>query len=384
MIAVIADDFTGAAEIGGIGLRYGLKVVIETKVEKEEDADLLIIAADTRSLSAEKAANEIETLTKQLIALNPRYIYKKLDSVLRGNIADELIAQMKISEKKRSVIIAGNPSFNRLIENGIYYVDKTPLAETFFAQDKEYKIKSSSVVKLIGGDKKDVISIKVGQELPETGLIIGDILSKDDLRNWSNNIDKDTIAAGGSGFFDVLLERDCLQLPHIHTSICKLGKRSLFVFGSAFPKSDQLIKSLQDSNVFISNMPEQIYHECDFSASLIQDWTDEIVGKLNSNNRVVITIDHSGSNEKDISFRIKETVGQLVHNVMANVQVDDLLIEGGATASVVFRCLNITRLYPFQEVGAGVIQMKVAGYERLYVTTKPGSYSWPAEMIFSS
>ena len=33
MIVVIADDFTGAAEIGGIGLKYGLKVVIETNLE---------------------------------------------------------------------------------------------------------------------------------------------------------------------------------------------------------------------------------------------------------------------------------------------------------------------------------------------------------------
>jgi uncharacterized protein YgbK (DUF1537 family) len=44
MIAVIADDFTGAAEIGGIGLNHGLRVLIETKVKAVSGIDLLIIA----------------------------------------------------------------------------------------------------------------------------------------------------------------------------------------------------------------------------------------------------------------------------------------------------------------------------------------------------
>jgi len=39
MIAVIADDFTGAAEIGGVGLRYGLQVLIETEVNDVSDVD---------------------------------------------------------------------------------------------------------------------------------------------------------------------------------------------------------------------------------------------------------------------------------------------------------------------------------------------------------
>lgn len=37
MIAVIADDFTGAAEIGGIGLHYELKVEIATAVKPDSE-----------------------------------------------------------------------------------------------------------------------------------------------------------------------------------------------------------------------------------------------------------------------------------------------------------------------------------------------------------
>ena len=381
MIAVIADDFTGAAEIGGVGLRHGLNVVIETKVEKDEEADLLVIAADTRTLSPDSAGKEIKKLTKKLLELNPKYIYKKLDSVLRGNIAEELDAQLEISGKKKAVIIAGNPNFKRLIKGGVYYVDGSPLAETSFADDTEYLIQSSSVVELIGSDRKNVTSASVEQPIPNLGLVIGDVTDNEDLQKWSKVIDCDTVAAGGAGFFDVLLEQDFKKHSNGEESKCKLGEKTLYVFGSAYPKSNDLIQSIKDSKVFISNMPEGIYWEKNFKKSLLLNWAKEIVQKIEENRRVIITINHSGSNEQDIAIRIRETVGQLVKIIVDLVEFDDMLIEGGATAAVIFKSLNITRLYPFNEIEPGVIQMNVAGYPRLSITTKPGSYIWPKEIL---
>ena len=61
MIAVIADDFTGAAEIGGLGLLYGYKTAIVTKVNALENIDLLIIATEMRAFDSEKAVQESES-----------------------------------------------------------------------------------------------------------------------------------------------------------------------------------------------------------------------------------------------------------------------------------------------------------------------------------
>ncbi len=381
MIAVIADDFTGAAEIGGVGLRHGLNVVIETKVEQDEDADLLIIAADTRTLSPECAAKEIKRLTKQLLELNPKYIYKKLDSVLRGNIAEELNAQLEISGKKKAIIIAGNPNFNRLIKGGIYYVDGKPLAETSFVKDTEYSIHSSSVIELVGAARQNLASINVDQPIPDLGLVIGDVTNSEDMEKWSEVVDNETIAAGGAGFFDIILNKEFSKQNRNSDNECILGAKTLYVFGSAFPKSNELIQSIKDSKVFISNMPEGIYWDKNYKKSLMLEWANEIVRKIEENKRVIITINHSGNKEEDIAIRIRETVGQLVKIIVDLVEFDDMLIEGGATAAVIFKSLNITRLYPFNEIEPGVIQMNVAGYPRLSITTKPGSYIWPKEIL---
>ena len=66
MIAVIADDFTGAAEIGGIGLRHGLDVIIETEEITQSSADLVVYATNSRSLEAEKASEMISAVIRQL------------------------------------------------------------------------------------------------------------------------------------------------------------------------------------------------------------------------------------------------------------------------------------------------------------------------------
>ena len=61
MIAVIADDFTGAAELAGISLRYGLKTADRFANEVvASDADVLIVCTDSRSLSKEEAINTTE------------------------------------------------------------------------------------------------------------------------------------------------------------------------------------------------------------------------------------------------------------------------------------------------------------------------------------
>ena len=79
MIAVIADDLTGAAELGGIGLSYGLNAEISTKVNPSSKADVLIIATDTRSKTREEAVADMVKVTEEIAKLKPSLVFKKID-----------------------------------------------------------------------------------------------------------------------------------------------------------------------------------------------------------------------------------------------------------------------------------------------------------------
>src|SRR5690349_11683933 len=101
MIIVIADDITGAAELAGIGLRYGLRVKLAAKVRKYEDTDLLILYSNTRSMEKDQAVETMKQLTLKAGTLSPLFVYKKTDSVLRGHVLAELKAQMEVLELEK-------------------------------------------------------------------------------------------------------------------------------------------------------------------------------------------------------------------------------------------------------------------------------------------
>ncbi len=376
MIAVIADDFTGAAEIGGIGLRHGLDVVIETETIQQCDADLLIIASDTRSLPAKEASELLWDITKKLLKLNPDLIYKKVDSVLRGNISKELFAQMNASGKMRSVIIAANPALKRFITKGIYYIDGVPLEETNFSKDPEYHVFSSSVSEIVGGT--DVYScLNPDSILPKNGLIIGDVTNQSDLKRWTDKIDESTLPAGASGFFDALLVNRQIRGTTDYSNPEEFGEKILYVLGSTFQKEKKQLAVIKSSGYLLSNMPEEIYFNKNFNPKMIETWAGEIIAGLNDKRKVVTLVTHLSHAEPQLSLRIMKHLGELIKNVVEKTELDELIIEGGSTTSVVLKYLNINKLYPVQEFDTGVIRMKPEGDRNLFITTKPGSYTWP-------
>ena len=380
MIAVIADDFTGAAEISGMGLRRGLKVLIETSVSGSADADLLIIAMNTRSMMVGPAQNEVGKVTKQLLELSPKYIFKKLDSVLRGNIYEELVTQQIASGKKRAIVVAANPHFNRIIRNGIYSINGIPLAETFFAHDPEFPVKYSHVKEIIGKNKKGLYSMNVTDNLPGQGIIIGNVVNEQDLVSWAGKVDDESLVAGGSGFFEALLQKDfpCCQTNHEPGFFP--GKNALFIFGSTYPKETVTLNKFREAGVEVINLSGKLFNE-KFVPAEIRRWSDKIAGEIRSKGEVAITTIFPESTEKISASAIRNVMGQLIKEVLSRVQIDDLFIEGGATAFQILNNLGIRRLIPFRELDFGIIQMHVAGFSNLSITTKPGSYMWPDFII---
>jgi uncharacterized protein YgbK (DUF1537 family) len=376
-IIVIADDFTGAAEIGGIGLRHGLKVAIETE-PINNDADLLVIATDTRSMHAKDAASYIKALTKKLLEFDPLFIYKKIDSVLRGNITAELEAQLITEEKKRAIIVAANPVFNRIIKNGYYFINGVELHKTCFSQDSQYPISSNQVLDILSpGSHYEISSVKTENTIPDKGLLMCDVETLDDLNKWTTYYDKETLFAGASGFFDALLTKAIESRPEYHEVIPKFGTKTMFVLGSYYPKDDETLLLMKEQGHQLYNMPLKVYENTDINNTELENWTKDIVDGIQRNEKVIISSLYPKSNDPEASKRIKTTIAGLVKKVFKNTSLDEILIEGGSTASEVLSELNIKKLTPVQELGAGVIRMKVNELNGLCLTTKPGSYAWP-------
>lgn len=378
MIAVIADDFTGAAEIGGVGIRNGFRVVIDTKVDGNVETDILIIATDTRSQNPEQAKALIKKTTLDLLALKPDFIYKKMDSIFRGNVGDELLAQLSVSGKERALLVPANPVLKRIIQDGIYYYDGVPLNEFSFTNGSVKKKASSQVMDLIGGKARAYASvISTNDELPEKGLMIGNTSSSGDLEQWVKKIDEKTIPSGGSGFFDAIL-RSRKDSAKENFNQVHLGEKILYVCGSAFMNSRSLVKASKEAGQQVIYMPEKLFCTIEQGKRLIAEWTAEIIDSLERKNKVIIAINNLDCDDVEgLPTKIREAIADVVENVLSRTKVEELIIEGGSTSFSIIQRLNYTRFYPTHEFGPGSIRMRIEEQKDIFLTLKPGSYVWP-------
>ena len=126
LLLIIADDFTGALDTGVQFAAYGAatRVMVKDQVDFAScDAQVLVVDTETRHLPPEKAYQIVEELTRAACRAGIRYIYKKTDSALRGNIGAELAAVLQASNNRQLPFLPAFPKLNRVTRNGVHYVD---------------------------------------------------------------------------------------------------------------------------------------------------------------------------------------------------------------------------------------------------------------------
>ncbi|WP_008583938.1 four-carbon acid sugar kinase family protein [Niabella soli] len=363
MILVIADDFTGAAEMAGICLGYGLRVMICTEDWIPADTDVLIISTDSRSMDRTAALERVSQVTREAVKMQPGCVYKKIDSVLRGFVADELLVQLELLGLHKAVIAPANPSLGRIISGGKYFINGIEIAASDFAKDPEFAIGSSDVKEMLGGAKINLL--QKGSPVVE-GLNIAESETVADAGYWASQVDRDCLPAGSGDFFDALLQRKYIKVnqqnqPALHTP-------HLYVSGTSFTVSKNRIREQGGACVAY------------IAAGLItgalpdEDWLTKAGIVLQQYQRLIIAFDDSIDTRNFDAVVLRNKMAEYVKAVVDRFGIQELLIEGGATAAAVFQALGARCFEPLYEWERGIVQMKTG---HLTCIVKPGSYELP-------
>ncbi len=382
MLAVIADDFTGASEIAGLALLRGFRVAIETRSVTNLDTDILVLATDMRSLSPSQAAKKSALLTGQLLALNPEMIFKKVDSVFRGNIGPELQAQMAAEKKSQALLITANPSLNRTVIDGVCYVNGTPLSESGFAESRSLEVETSNVTEILENQGVSrANSISPQQAIEGVGIFVGDAEHAEDLAAWAGKVNTQIVTAGAADFFDAILAgRQVAGSSERSTTSIQESSKALYICGSKFPSSRRAVAAAKDLGYCVIDMPDEIYFGESLSSATIDGWAQTVTNAFSSHQQVILAVTQKPNGAGIDGGEIARIIGTLTRRILEDNSVDELMIEGGATAQAVIRALDIDVLYPAQSLAPGVTRMKVYHSGNLHVTMKPGSYRWPASI----
>lgn len=390
MIAVLADDFTGAAEIAAIGRRYGLAAEVHTTFQPEARVGLVVVDTLTRSFPRGEAAKRVAMEAARIGAA--RIAYKKVDSVLRGHVLAELSRLLDVSGMPRAVLVPANPSFGQLIHEQRYSIDGVPLDRTRFAYDPEHPAVTSDVLELLGPPDGVPIAYRDARaELPERGIVLTAGAEHADLLALARRLDGGTLPAGGAEFFDALLQARLGrgQAPPGGDAAPAAGRR-LFVLGSVTPNSRMLIEHARSRGVPVLAMPPELYDpaapvEPDDGAPLFA-WADAVVDALGAHPSVVIAVAASepvkgpGLRVELLPARLAEVTAAVLDRWTDGLH---LYVAGGTTASVVVRRLGWYALRVTGELAHGVVSLAAGGADGPIIIVKPGGYRWPETVLRS-
>ena len=152
-LLMIADDFTGALDAGVQFAKNGFstKVMVYSKdmTVKAEDADVLVVDAETRHKQPLEAYRTILQIVKPAAESGVSYFFKKTDSALRGNIGAELTAMLDATGRTLLNFVPAFPQMNRVTVKGIHFIDGVPVDESVFGADPFEPVTTSNVEELI-------------------------------------------------------------------------------------------------------------------------------------------------------------------------------------------------------------------------------------------
>lgn len=387
MITVLADDLTGAAEVAGVCLRYGLKTAFGVNALPSEEAEAWVIATDSRSMSETEARELHRQLAVSLKVVGRTSVFKKTDSVLRGHVVAELAGLMAVCEIKKVLLQPANPSVGRCIKAGVYLIDGIPLHQTAFAADPDYPATSASVDSLLQTRSEQLFEgnavLSNYTNLPHSnsgaGIYTPDCLSEDELKNGLQLLGDDCIFAGSAAFFAAYLEEKIgLKQQVAVEKINPLAENFLMICGSAHAQSRNFIEKARQRGWRVAELPAALLIEKTNDTALLA-WADEQMALWRQEGRLIVKIATVQLSFPNCATVLKERLAKIVNRLLQN-PARELLIEGGATAYAILLQQGWSTLVPLQELAPGVVRMAVAQSPGLFLTLKPGSYGWP-EMV---
>lgn len=371
-VLALADDLTGALEVGAKFAATGLPSLVTTRRSIPANAcretAVLVIDTETRHSPPELARACVLELARTSFNQGASYVYKKTDSTLRGNIASEISAVMEGYPGSSLLYMPAYPAMGRTVRGGTLHVDGVPVNESAFAKDPLNAVRTANIPQLLSeAGLQSVISTtsaQLGTSAP-TAVYVCDATSESDMEIAARKFVQSArfrLAAGPAGFVGHLAP--LLDLPRSAPQGMPVVGRALVVNGSLNEVSARQI-NYAHGHGFSSIMANGTT-----SAVERQGWAilDHDLGKYEP-------LDYAARLSKSVCSAIRRE------------EFDAVIVFGGDTAYAILEELGHPEIRPVGEVVEGVpvsaIGRKAAGLKGegpLYLISKAGGFG-PVDVL---
>lgn len=403
-ILIVADDLTGAADTGVQFSRKNLKTVVVTctkSLKKSlKDCDVLVVDTESRFDDKETAYKKAFETGVQARSENIKYLYKKLDSTMRGNVGAEISGLMDSLDISHTFVVPALPLYGRTTLNGNVYVKGVLLAETDYANDPKSPVKESYIPAIISRQtdkrtgvlcfndhlsEKQEISAKLN-ELMNAGIQIIVIDAEDDedldlIASVVNGIQGRVMYAGCSGFAEKLAGYIELGKEKKSNVVIAGSVNKITVEQAEYAARELNIKTINiDVEVIISREKaiekRRIMKLADKS---IVAGDDVIIRSASSPESVRRCLEKGrklGLDDFMVSERVADFLGELAGEIIRKKNLKGIVLTGGDTAIKTLNSLNINGIIVKDEILHGIPYgyFNDDKYGKMIVVTKAGGF----------
>jgi uncharacterized protein YgbK (DUF1537 family) len=270
------------------------------------------------------------------------------------------------------------------MRHGRYYVKGKLIHQTDFARDPEFPRTSSNVLEMLGPSAKHRVTVsRLDQQFPGTGIILGEVSSPVDLREWASRCSPNILPAGGAEFFAALLKtiapaKRRASSPAVIASRRPRGSRELFICGSTSDSTRKFVSEAKSNGTPVFFVLDGAGEGFSFRACAMESMAQEAIRAFGSHSRVVLAIGRPLIERRAVAHRLARCLAEVAVLVLGKASPGHIYAEGGATAAELVRRLEWKRMGVMRELAPGVTTLGLPNRESPLLTIKPGSYAgWP-------
>ena len=386
-VLIIADDFTGALDTGVQFSNYGVHTLVTSDIELEFDettvqAEVLVFNTETRYLNKQEAYDVVKRIALKAKQKNIEYIFKKVDSALRGNVASELKALADVYEDIVIPFMPAYPEQNRFSKEGILLIDSIPVSESVFGLDPYEPVTESHIPTLLFKEAAVKTYVTKNYELPPNGermLLIESQCDEDMLAQGKELLANEAlnVTVGCAGFAKALA---AILYKKSNTAQIVTQLPLVVVCGSVNPVTKKQVECAQ-LNGFerISLTLEQLWDKHYWDTAKGQADIKQFLKIENPlmfetfGNISADEVNQLSVQSNELRFRIGQSLGTLVMNLLSNSIERTLLFTGGDTLYQSMTILGINEMKPLKELFPGIVLGSINfNGEKRYVITKSG------------
>lgn len=389
-MTIIADDLTGANDAAVQFRKQGYRSLVLVDCG-HEPLDLspylswpvVSVNTDTRAVSTDIAYNRVLAVSKACARVRSGWIYKKVDSLLRGNPGRELDAVMDGTSMRLAFLAPAYPANGRtLVEGNLRCGSFSVNAYQLFSSQMNHRVAHVAIAAVrLGGEPL----MKEFRRLEAEGFVVFlfDSETERDLQNiatLSGSVSENKVLCGSAGFAQALVQDDqnAQELP------IKMSRGvTLFIIGTQCAQTrvqlEYLSRHISVGQVVFHGEREDVVGEssrCVREASKLAKTHAVIIittSGLFSSTPLVLKESVETYGRQGI---VSRTLGFIAASIVERSPVCSLVLSGGDTAFQVLKNLHAECIEPLDEVAPGIPSGQVLGgrADKKLIFTKSGSF----------